>query len=227
MRAIILAAGRGSRLRPLTDSVPKPLVRAGGEPLIFRHLRRLVACGITDIAVNISHLGGMIENAAGNGDAFGARISYSKEKTALETAGGIRLALARNLLPQEEPFLCVNADIVCNINFAALSLPKKSDCRLVMTPNPPRNPSGDFTLHKNGMLAPPSGETLTYSGVGIYRPQLFMHLPPEGKAKLLPILLDAVRRNAASGEKYNGLWHDTGTAESLAAAEKALAAQQD
>ncbi|MBE8158781.1 MAG: nucleotidyltransferase family protein [Betaproteobacteria bacterium] len=222
MRAIILSAGRGVRLRPLTDSLPKPLAEIGGEPLLVRHVRRLRACGICDIAVNISHLGELIKETLGDGGAFGVRIRYSAEQPALETAGGIRTAMARGLLPEDTPFLAINADIVCDINFAELEIPAAADCFLLLADNPPQHPAGDFSLNRRGFVIPPAAETLTFCGVGIYRPQLFLHLPPNEGAKLSPILSDAIRRQKAAGKKHNGLWHDAGTPKSLAAARTAL-----
>ena len=194
----------------------------GGESLIARHVRRLQKCGICDIAVNISYLGEMIKKSLGDGESFAVRIRYSEEKTALETAGGIRQAIARKLLPEEAPFLCINADIICDIDFAALSIPAAADCLLVMAKNPPQKPAGDFSINENGFLIPPDKNALTFSGVGIYRPKLFMHLPPGGEAKLLPVLLDAIRRQKAAGIKHCGMWQDAGTPESLAAARAAF-----
>lgn len=222
MRALILSAGRGERLRPLTDSLPKPLAEVGGEPLIVRHVRRLRECGVCEIAVNISHLGWRIKETLGGGEPFGVSVRYSEEKTALETAGGIRFAMAQNLLPPNEPFLCVNADIVCDIDFSALSVPAGAECLLVLADNPPQHPRGDFSLGADGLLTPPEKDALTYCGVGVYRPHLFSHLPPGETAKLAPVINGAVRRRKAAGIKHCGLWHDAGTPESLAAARAAL-----
>lgn len=221
MRAIILAAGRGLRLHPLTDRIPKPLLEVGGRPLIARHLHRLHAAGVERVAINICHLGHMIKDALGDGAAFGLRIDYSEEAVALETAGGIRQALARGLLPADAPFLCVNADVLCDIDFAALSLPVAAECHLLMTENPPAHAAGDFSLTPSGKLLPPQADTLTYTGIGIYRPHLFRHVVAGKKARLLPILQEVITRQAATGERHHGLWHDTGTADSLAAARAA------
>ena len=218
MRAIILAAGRGVRLRPLTDRIPKPLLPVGGQPLIFHHLRRLRAAGIGHIAINTCHLGKMIQDTVGDGAAFGLRISYSPETTALETAGGVRQAIARGLLPDDAPFLCVNADVLCDVDFSTLSLPAAADCHLLMADNPPAHAAGDFSLAADGKLLPPKTDTLTYTGIGVYRPQLFMDTAAGEKARLLPILQKAIAARTATGEKHLGRWHDTGTAESLAAA---------
>ena len=226
MRAMILAAGRGERLRPLTDRIPKPLADIGGEPVIVRHIKNLKRCGFDEMVVNTSHLAAMIQKRLGDGREWGARIMYSHEPQALESAGGVRQALARGLLLPEEPFVLVNADIVCDIDFAAFAarLPNWARCHLALTENPPSNPGGDFSL-QNGMLQPPTNNPLTYTGIGVYRPAMFMHLPPGEKSRLLPLLMQATKDSAASAEKHSGQWRDIGTPASLAAARENISAE--
>ncbi len=224
MRAILLAAGRGERLRPLTDSTPKALTQIGGESLLARHLRRFAECGICDIAINIAHLGGQIHAAIGDGGDFGVRVRYSPESPALETAGGIRLAMARGLLPPDEPFLAVNADIICDINYANFTIGDKMNCHLLLTKNPATNPRGDFSLSQNGLLLPPNANALTYTGTGIYRPQMFAALVAGECAKLLPLLQTEIKNQTASGATHNGIWHDIGTPAALTAARTEFAA---
>lgn len=218
MQVIILSAGRGARLRPLTDSTPKPLIKVGNKPLIYRHIESLKECGFSDIVINIAHLGGQIKEALGDGSNFGVRIAYSEESPVLETAGGIRQAIARGLLPEALPFLVINADIICDVDFACIKLPAAADCHLLLTENPPSNPSGDFSLNAEGMLCPPGMDTRTYTGIGVYHPRMFAGLQAGEKAKLLPLLQNAIERKAATGEVHSGLWRDVGTAESLEAA---------
>ena len=218
---MILSAGRGVRLRPLTDRIPKPLLDVGGEPLIVRHLRRLQRAGFMRAVINISHLGAQIKNRLGDGEEFGVRIEYSPEETPLSAAGGIRLAMARGMLSDEEPFLCVNADIVCDLDFAAARA--FSSCHVWLTKNPPTHAGGDFSLGESGELLFPSTDTKTYTGIGVYLPRMFATLESGKKAELLPILQTAIAAKEISGEVYGGLWHDTGTPETLAAARQAIA----
>ena len=219
MRAIILSAGRGDRLRPLTDGIPKPLVPVSGQPLIVHHLRRLAAAGICDIVINISYMGDVIRDALGNGAQYGVRIQYSPEAEPLEAAGGICLALHRKLLLSDAPFLSVNADVFCDVNFAELSMPSpQALCLLVLANNPPENLSGDFSLTKDGFLQLPSTQTFTYTGIGAYQPRLFADIQPERRAALLPLLQKAIASKQAHAIKHQGIWHDAGTPESLARA---------
>ena len=222
MQVIILSAGRGERLRPLTDNTPKPLLKVGGKPLIFRHVENLKKCGFADIVINVSYLGEQIKEALGDGADFGVRIAYSEESPVLETAGGIRQAMARGLLPEDAPFLVVNADIICDVNFAAITLPAAADCHLLLTENPPSNPSGDFSLNAEGVLCPPDTDSRTYTGIGVYHPRMFVTLQAGEKAKLLPLLQNAIGRKTATGAIHPGLWRDVGTPESLAAANTLL-----
>ncbi|MFS6937509.1 sugar-phosphate transferase [Neisseria animaloris] len=226
MKAMILAAGRGERMRPLTDSCPKPLLKVGSEPLIGWHLRRLKAAGIDEIVINHAWLGRQIEETLGTGAAYGVQIAYSPEgETGLETAGGIATALP---LLGNEPFLVVNGDVLTDIDFqtafeAAASLKQQQRlAHLWLVPNPAHNPAGDFALLDNGRVASQSsaGQPLTFSGMGVYHPDLFENTPPGKAAKLAPLLRGAMDKNLVSGEKHNGLWLDVGTVERLAEADE-------
>jgi MurNAc alpha-1-phosphate uridylyltransferase len=207
MRAMILAAGRGERMRPLTDHAPKPLLPVGGKPLIVWHLERLAQAGFTEIVINHAHLGEQIEQVLGNGNQWGLTIKYSPEKIALETAGGIANALH---LLGDEPFLVVNGDIFVEIDFALLKLASNKLAHLVMVNNPPQHLQGDFAYHDGNLLV--DGEPkLTFSGIGIYQPSLFAHVEKGQPAKLAPILRDAIVKNLISAEYFQGVWHDIGT----------------
>jgi MurNAc alpha-1-phosphate uridylyltransferase len=215
MMAMLLAAGRGERMRPLTDLTPKPLLQVGGKPLIVWHIERLVGAGITDIVINHAHLGKQIEQALGDGSRFGATIRYSDEGTALETAGGIAFALQ---LLGEQPFAVVNGDIWCNYDFARLpglaANMQQDNAHLVLVDNPPQHPNGDFGLHDGRVTD--SGPKLTFSGIGLYRPELFMHIPRGSKAPLAPLLREQIAAGKVSGEHHAGLWFDVGTPQRLA-----------
>ena len=215
MMAMLLAAGRGERMRPLTDLTPKPLLQVGGKPLIVWHIERLVDAGITDIVINHAHLGKKIEQALGDGSRFGATIRYSDEGTALETAGGIAFALQ---LLGEQPFAVVNGDIWCDYDFARLSglaaNMRQDNAHLVLVNNPPQHPHGDFGL-RDGRVTD-SGPKLTFSGIGLYRPELFMQIPRGSKAPLAPLLREQIAAGRVSGEYHRGLWFDVGTPQRLA-----------
>lgn len=226
MKAMILAAGRGERMRPLTDTCPKPLLKVAGEPLIGWHLRRLRNAGIVEIVINHAWLGAQIEAALGSGGAYGVNIRYSPEgETGLETAGGIATALP---LLGGEPFLVVNGDVLTDIDFqtafaAAEALLRQGKlAHLWLVPNPEHNPKGDFILQENGAVASAdaAGEALTFSGMGVYHPDLFRNTPPRQASKLAPLLREAMSAGLVSGEKHTGLWLDVGTAERLAEADK-------
>ena len=211
MRAMILAAGRGERLRPLTDQTPKPLLPVGHEPLIGHHLRRLATAGFQDVVINLAHLGEQIEARLGDGRDYGLSIRYSWEHGgALESAGGIHQALP---LLGPEPFLLVNGDIFTDYPFTQLRRPLTGLAHLVLVPNPAHHPQGDFALQDDGLLAN-HGAALTYSGIGVYSPRLFDGMAP-GKAPLAPLLRDAITAGKISGEPYPGLWIDVGTVERL------------
>ncbi|MBS4095750.1 MAG: nucleotidyltransferase family protein [Sulfuricella sp.] len=208
---MILAAGRGERMRPLTDHTPKPLLEAGGKPLIVWHIERLQRAGFTDIVINHAHLGRMIEDCLGDGSRFGVNIRYSPEVEALETAGGIANALP---LLGDGPFLVVNGDVYCDIDFAAVELGESQSALLVLVDNPPQHPGGDFVLN-NGKVQGEGERKLTFSGVGIYRPHLFAGIPRGAKAKLAPLLREQMALGKVGGIHHRGRWEDVGTPERL------------
>lgn len=217
---MVLAAGRGDRMRPLTDRLPKPLLTVGGKRLIEYHLERLAAGGFRDVVINTAWLGDLIPDALGSGGQYGLSITYSHERPeALETGGGILQALP---LLGSQPFLLVNGDVWTDIDFGALRRPPPpgSLAHLVMVPNPPHHARGDFRL-RDGWLSEEEGLRHTYSGIGIYRPELFANRTP-GKFPLLPLLREAIARNALSGELHEGRWHDIGTVERLQALDAEL-----
>lgn len=211
MRAMILAAGRGERMRPLTDHTPKPLLMAGGKPLIVWHIERLAAAGITELVINHAHLGQQIEAALGDGQQWQVTIRYSAEGTALETAGGIAYALP---LLGDAPFLVVNGDVFTDIDYASLALPTGKLAHLVMVDNPPQHAAGDFALD-NGLVLESAADRLTFSGVGVYHPSLFDSVQHGQAAKLAPLLKAAMQQQRVTGQHHHGLWHDIGTPERL------------
>lgn len=211
MRAMILAAGRGERMRPLTDHTPKPLLPVGGKPLIVWHIERLAQAGIREIVINHAHLGQQIEQALGDGRQWQVDIQYSPEQTALETAGGIAQALP---LLGEQPFLVVNGDVFTDIDYATLALPATKLAHLVMVDNPPQHAQGDFAL-EYGLVKEAGEHKLTFSGVGVYHPQLFQHVVRGQPAKLAPLLKTAMQQALVSGQHHTGIWHDIGTPERL------------
>jgi MurNAc alpha-1-phosphate uridylyltransferase len=223
---MILAAGRGERMRPLTDATPKPLLVAGGKPLIAWHIEALVRAGMRDIVINHAHLGHMIEAALGDGTRFGARIRYSPEGEALETAGGIANALP---LLGDAPFLVVNGDIFCDYDFATLPALAAGDlAHLVLVPSPPHHPHGDFALNGNRVTAsPPTPHSplLTFSGIGLYLPSLFAGMAPGERAKLAPLLRKAISAGQVSGELFAGRWTDVGTPGRLGELDQLLSRQ--
>ena len=227
MNAIILAAGRGERMRPLTDTVPKPLLEAGGKPLIAWHIEKLAAAGCTRIVVNYAHLGAAIEAALGDGARFGVEIVYSPEREALEAAGGIANALP---LLGDAPFAAVNADVYSDYDYALLAqsvaqlAPPAPPAHLVLVDNPAHHPQGDFAL--NGSLVALHGALLTYSGIAAYRPEFFTAVEHGSKAALAPLLREQIARKRVSGEHFSGRWMDVGTPERLRALRRELAAGQ-
>ncbi|MBE7420955.1 MAG: nucleotidyltransferase family protein [Zoogloeaceae bacterium] len=226
MKAMILAAGRGERMRPLTDATPKPLLSAGGKPLIVWHIEALVRAGIRDIVINHAHLGGMIEAALGDGGRFGAVIRYSPETEALETAGGIAQALP---LLGEAPFAVINGDIACDFDYARMPAlaramaGRRTLAHLVLVPNPPHHPRGDFAL-RDGRVSGDGEAKLTFSGIGLYDPRLFAGIARGARASLTPLLRAAMEAGAVSGELHAGLWFDIGTPERLADIDRLLSA---
>ena len=211
MRAMILAAGRGERLRPLTDEVPKPLVPIAGKPLIEYHLEALAAGGFREIVINQGHLGSMLPEALGNGGRWGIHIHWSDEQPeALETGGGIFKALP---MLGSAPFLVINGDVWTNYSFSRLRAVKCDWAHLVMVPNPVHNPGGDFALDC-GRIRGTGHARLTFSGIGVYNPRLFGSCKP-GKFSVVPLLKTAMTDHLVTGETFAGSWDDIGTPERL------------
>lgn len=223
MRAMILAAGRGERMRPLTDHTPKPLLRVNGKPLIVWHIVRLQEAGINEIVINHAYLGSQIEEVLGDGSEWGVQIRYSPETVALETAGGIAFALP--LLQangcEDSPFLVVNGDIFTDFDFASLHLVEGQLAHVVLVDNPAQHPQGDFAIAQDQLVE--SGEPmLTFSGIGVYHPVLFNSIKQGEAAKLAPLLRLAIHSKQVTARRYQGVWHDIGTPERLAAINFAL-----
>ncbi|MDP3585978.1 MAG: nucleotidyltransferase family protein [Thiobacillus sp.] len=225
---MILAAGRGERMRPLTDRTPKPLLQVGGKPLIVWHIERLRAAGFDRIVINHAHLGQQIEDALGEGAAFGVTIAYSREGSALETAGGIATALP---LIGVDVFPVVNGDIYCEYDFSRLAEPMarlaagQDQAHLVLIDNPPHHPQGDFVLEAGRVTATPlapNPSPLTFSGIGVYHRALFTDTPAGEKAPLAPLLRQAIDAGRASGEHFGGRWVDVGTPERLQQLDESL-----
>jgi len=225
---MILAAGRGERMRPLTDHTPKPLLMVGGKPLIVWHIERLVRAGIIDLVINHAHLGAQIEAALGDGSQWGAQICYSPEEIALETAGGIANAMS---LLSDDPFAVVNGDIYCDYNFAhlltrAAAFQASGDAaHLVLVSNPEQHPHGDFGL-QHGRVTDGTPK-LTFSGIGLYQPALFADITRGTKAPLAPQLRAQIALGKVSGEHYNGRWVDVGTPQRLEQLDNELRAPQN
>ena len=212
-RAMILAAGRGERMRPLTDSTPKPMLRVAGTPLIERHVERLVSVGISTIVVNLAWLGALIRQHLGDGSRFGVQILYSEESPqALETAGGIVRALP---MLGSEPFVVVNGDVFTDFSFADLSLGANCDAHLVLVPNPPHHPQGDFGVER-GLASAAVVPRYTFAGIAMYRPGFFAGCP-DGPRPLKPLLERAMQAQRCSAQVYPGDWQDVGTPARLAA----------
>ena len=216
MKAMILAAGVGERMRPLTDHTPKPLLRVAGTPLIEHHIRRLAAAGFGELVINVSHLGEQLMGYCSDGRRWGVSIVYSEEDAPLETAGGIIKALP---LLGDAPFLVVNGDVWIDYPFerlAAYSLRSGESGHLVMVDNPPQHPGGDFHLDRDGWirLLQPDTEGSTYAGVGVYTPGFFAG-QPAGKRPMRPLMDAAIRQGRLGGECYRGQWQDVGTPERL------------
>ncbi|SOY53839.1 putative sugar-phosphate nucleotidyl transferase [Cupriavidus taiwanensis] len=239
MKVMIFAAGRGDRMRPLTDACPKPLLAVGGKPLIVWKIEALARAGLRDIVINHAWLGAQIEAALGDGSRFGVRIAYSAEGEALETAGGIAKALP--LLSHDpvrgEIFLAVSGDIFCDYDFRAL-LPRAQalagaaapHMHLVMVPNPPFHPRGDFALDAHGRLSldtdPASGERLTFGNIGLYDTRLFTDIVPGTRLPMTPIYHAGIAAGTATGERFDGRWENVGTPAQLAELDATLSAAQ-
>jgi len=223
VKAMILAAGRGERLRPLTDQVPKALAKAGGKALIAWQLERLAAAGFREVVINVAWLGAKIEAHLGSGSAFGVALAYSREAEALESAGGI--AYARALLGAA-PFALVNCDVVCDFDFAALRARALQGnlAHLVLAPNPPHHAAGDFTLEA-GKAGNAPAPRYTYTGIALVDPALVAPVRAGDKAQLAPLLRAAADAGRLSGELHRGLWRDAGTAERLAELDALLRAR--
>lgn len=227
-KAMILAAGLGERMRPLTDHTPKPLLMAGGKSLIVWQIERLKAAGFTDLVINHAHLGQQLEETLGNGLGLGVNIAWSREPEPLETAGGIVTALAHL---GDGPFVVTNGDVYVDFDYARLA-PVLADmatnpahlAHLVLVDNPLHHPQGDFALDNGKVAEPPTHAIgrLTFSGIGCYRPELFAGIAPLTKAKLAPLLRAAMARGQVTGEHFAGRWEDVGTPERLANLDREL-----
>lgn len=228
MKAMILAAGLGERMRPLTDQTPKPLLIAGGKPLIGWQIERLRAAGFCDLVINHAHLGQQIETALGGGAVYGVHIAWSDEGTPLETAGGIARALH---LLGDQPFMVTNGDVYTEFDYARLR-PVLADmavnpervAHLVLVDNPPHHPQGDFVLEEGKVKPPPTHAVgrHTFSGIGCYRPEVFVGITPGDKAKLAPLLIAAMNAGKVTGEYFSGRWEDIGTPARLQALDEEL-----
>jgi len=228
MKAIVLAAGRGERLRPITDTIPKPLVTVAGKPLIVYHLEALARVGIRDVVVNLSWLPDKLRAALRDGSDYGVRITYSDEgPVALETGGGIFNAI-QHLGPG--PFLVVNGDTFTDIDFGALKSGADADtragalARLVLVPNPTQHPRGDFGLEEDRVVERET-DRFTYSGIGMFRPEFFSSATP-GKFPLLPLFKRAIAAGRLFGELHRGEWNDVGTAQRLAELDERVGASR-
>ncbi|WP_159015450.1 N-acetylmuramate alpha-1-phosphate uridylyltransferase MurU [Cognatiluteimonas profundi] len=224
MKAIVLAAGLGERMRPLTDSTPKPLLQVGGKPLIAWHLEKLAAAGVRDVVINTSWLAEQFPRVLGDGSRWGLRLHYAYEGAVpLETGGALWNAMT---LLRDDVFIAVNGDIWTDYDFARLPTDIDGQAHLVLVDNPPQHPDGDFALHGD-RVASDGSPRLTFSGIGVYRPALLDDwrsiigsapgsdaTPP--RFKLAPLLRDAMRRDCVSGEQYRGRWTDVGTPARLA-----------
>jgi len=226
--AMILAAGRGERMRPLTDDTPKPLLRAGGRPLIVWQIEALARAGFSDIVINVAHRGDLLIAALGDGAALGVRIRWSPEGEPLETAGGVATALP---LLRPGPALIVSGDIWTSFDYASLAAridtmandPAAARAHMVMVPNPPYHPEGDFAL-QDGRVALATRTRLTFGNIGIYDTALFAGLPRRVKLKMLPLYRDWIGRGIVSGERYDGPWANIGTPDDLRALDAMLEA---
>jgi N-acetyl-alpha-D-muramate 1-phosphate uridylyltransferase len=230
--AMIFAAGRGERMRPLTDRHPKPLLEAGGKPLIVWQIERLAAAGFTTIVINHAWLGAQIEAALGDGARWGVRLRYSPEADALETAGGI--AQARPLLRAASAspvFVAVSGDVYCAFDYAtlraraaAMAAHAEPGMHLVMVPNPPFHPAGDFGLSDDGLLTPDGAPRYTFGNIGLYDLRMFDALAAGTRCALTPYYQAAIAARRATGELYDGPWENVGTPAQLGALDARLKA---
>ena len=203
-------------MRPLTDNLPKPLLKVGGKMLIEYHLEKLKAAHITDVVINHAWLGDKIEQALADGSRYGLNITYSAEREALETAGGIinALPLLRTADDEADTFLVINGDVFCDYDIKNLSGAIPGLAHLVLVNNPPHHREGDFVLETSGLISYNGEAKKTFSGIGVYHPDLFKDCQP-GKLALAPVLRKAMQQQQVSGELYQGIWHDVGTPERL------------
>ncbi len=226
MRAMILAAGLGTRMWPLTDSCPKPLLAVGGKPLIVHSIERLAAAGIRELVINVSHLGEQLEGALGDGERWGVEIRYSREAEPLETAGGVLQALPLLAEADDRPFVLINGDIWCDYPLQrlpatlAIQAGQPTQAHLVLVDNPDHHRQGDFGLQQ-GLVMAEAQPRLTFSGISLLRPSLFAGCIPGAQA-LGPLLRQAIARQQVSGEHYPGAWIDVGTPQRLAQLEQRL-----
>lgn len=222
---MILAAGRGERMRPLTDRLPKAMIEAGGRPLIVHLIERLAGAGFAELVINVSHMGETIERGLGDGARLGVRIAYSREATALETGGGIAYALP---LLGDGPFVAVNCDVYSDFDFARLRTAadflsdRNGAAHLVLVDNPAHHLAGDFCLGA-GQITTEGENRLTFSGIGVYAPALFAGVERGTRCQLAALLRPAIARGEVGGEHYRGLWMDVGTPLRLAMLERTLA----
>jgi MurNAc alpha-1-phosphate uridylyltransferase len=216
---MILAAGRGERMRPLTDATPKPLLEVGGKPLIAWLIEALARAGFRELVINVSHLGARVESALGDGRRWNMRIRYSHELEALETAGGIANALP---LLGPDPFVVVNGDVHTDFDFSTLTPPQGDAlAHLVLIDNPSHHPAGDFAL-QNGRIALDGAQRYTFSGIGVYDPSLFAGIPAGTKCQLAAVLKPNIAAGRVSGEHFAGRWCDVGAPDRLKALDRAL-----
>ncbi|WP_203142950.1 N-acetylmuramate alpha-1-phosphate uridylyltransferase MurU [Marinobacter mangrovi] len=220
MKAMILAAGKGERMRPLTLETPKPLLQAGGKALIEHQIEKLAKAGYHDVVINPSWLGDQLQAALGDGHGYGVRIHYSPEPEPLETAGGIRQALP-HLTGDSDWFLVVNGDIWCDFDLASLQPSNGDQAVLVLTDNPPQHPDGDFHLSDSGRVFDNGCPRLTFSGISLLHRSLFETLEP-GYRKLAPLLREAMAQGRVAGVHHRGDWQDIGTPERLASLDRQL-----
>ncbi|MBB3191284.1 N-acetylmuramate alpha-1-phosphate uridylyltransferase MurU [Halomonas cerina] len=222
MKAMILAAGLGTRMRPLTDHCPKPLLDVAGKPLIVHHLERLAAAGIVEVVINVSYRADQILDALGDGRDFGVSIAWSREPTPLETGGGIRQALP---MLGSAPFLLLNGDVWCDLDPTVLTLPTQDLAQLVLVDNPDHHPEGDFALDTEGRVHARGAPRLTYAGLALLDPALVADESP-GAFVLAPLLRRAMAEGRVGGHHHRGSWVDVGTPERLAALDRRLRARQ-